>query len=86
MLCFSENAGISNGREFDTLGSLSVGCAAPARSELYIEGQTNLQKMLQYIPVTDEERAVTEGDIKVFESLCQRLADVPTPAGPTPVS
>ncbi|HEY9285342.1 MAG TPA: site-specific integrase [Pyrinomonadaceae bacterium] len=49
-----------------------------------IEGQANLQQMLQRIPLTDDERAAVEEGMEVFESLCQRLADVPTPAGPTP--
>lgn len=50
----------------------------------FIEGQANLQLMLQHIPLTDDERAAVEEGVEIFESLCQRLADVPTPAGPTP--
>lgn len=50
----------------------------------FIEGQANLQQMLQRIPLTDDERAAVEEGMELFESLCQRLADVPTPAGPTP--
>jgi len=50
----------------------------------FIEGQANLQQMLQHIPLTDEERAAVEEGVDLFESLCRRLADVPTPAGPTP--
>lgn len=48
-----------------------------------IEGQANLQQMLQRIPLTEDERAAVEEGVEMFESLCQRLADVPTPAGPT---
>ena len=50
----------------------------------FIEGQANLQQMLQRIPLTDDERAAVEEGMDMFESLCSRLADVPTPSGPTP--
>jgi hypothetical protein len=41
-------------------------------------------RMLERVDLTDEERAVLEGDRQVLTSLAERLADVPTPAGPTP--
>ena len=40
--------------------------------------------MLERVDLTDEERAVLEGDREVLTSLVNRLVDVPTPAGPTP--
>lgn len=40
--------------------------------------------MLQEIPLSEEERAAVEDGIEAMEKLCQQLADVPTPAGPTP--
>jgi hypothetical protein len=40
--------------------------------------------MLERVDLTDEERAVLEGDREVLTGLVDRLADVPTPAGPTP--
>jgi hypothetical protein len=49
-----------------------------------LEGKVNLQRMLQEIPLTEDERAAVEDGIKAMEKLCQHLADVPTPAGPTP--
>lgn len=49
----------------------------------FIEGQANLQLMLERIPLTEDERAAVEEGVEMFESLCQRLVDVPTPAGPT---
>jgi integrase len=49
-----------------------------------LEGKTNLQRMLQEIPLREEERAAIEDGIEAMEKLCQQLADVPTPAGPTP--
>ena len=50
----------------------------------FIEGQSNLMRMLQKIPLTEDERAAVEEGIDLFEKLCQKLADVLTPAGPTP--
>jgi integrase len=49
-----------------------------------LEGKANLQLMLQEIPLGEDERAAVEDGIAAMEKLCQRLADVPTPAGPTP--
>jgi integrase len=43
-----------------------------------------IDRMLERVDLTDEERAVLEGDRVVLTSLVDRLADVPTPAGPTP--
>ena len=49
-----------------------------------LESKTNLQRMLQEISLTEEERLAIEDGIEAFEQLCERLADVPTPAGLTP--
>lgn len=49
-----------------------------------LEGKANLLHMLQEIPLSDEERAAVEDGIEAMEKLRQQLADVPTPAGPTP--
>jgi integrase len=49
-----------------------------------LEAKGNLQRMLAEIQLTDDERnAVTDGATAV-DHLLERLADVPTPAGPTP--
>lgn len=50
----------------------------------FIEGQANLIRMIQSIPLTEDERAAVEEGIDLFERLCNKLADVPTPVGPTP--
>jgi len=50
----------------------------------FIEGQANLMQMAQRIPLTEDERAAVEEGIDLFERLCRKLADVPTPAGQTP--
>ncbi len=49
-----------------------------------LEGKTNLLHMLQEIPLSEEERSAVEDGVEAMEKLCQQLADVPTPAGPTP--
>lgn len=49
-----------------------------------LEGKANLLHMLQEIPLSEEERAAVEDGIEAMEQLCRQLADVPTPAGPTP--
>jgi integrase len=51
---------------------------------LVLEGRAHLQRMLQEIPLTEDERAAVEDGIGAMEKLCQQLAEVPTPAGPTP--
>lgn len=49
-----------------------------------IEAKGNLERMLQEIPLTEEEQfAVTEG-IEALTKLKEKLANVPTPSGQTP--
>jgi len=43
-----------------------------------------IDRMLETVDLTEDERAALEGDRKALEALAQRLADTPTPAGPTP--
>ncbi len=40
--------------------------------------------MLVEIPLTESERAAVEDGTAAVEQLIERLADTPTPAGPTP--
>ncbi len=49
-----------------------------------IEGKANLLHLKQEIPLTEEEIAAVDDGILLLEKLCKELADVPTPAGPTP--
>ncbi len=49
-----------------------------------LEAKGNLQQMLQKIPLTEDERKAVEEGVEFMEKLCNKLADVPTPAGPTP--
>jgi hypothetical protein len=48
------------------------------------EPKADLQLVLREIPLTDDERAAVEDGVAAVERLCARLAEVPTPAGPTP--
>jgi integrase len=43
-----------------------------------------IDRMIERVDLTDEERAVLEGDREVLSNFVCRLADVPTPGGQTP--
>jgi hypothetical protein len=49
-----------------------------------LEAKTNLERMIQEVPLREEERAAVEDGLVAVENLYARLLDVPTPAGPTP--
>ena len=49
-----------------------------------LEAKDNLQRMLTAIPLTDDERGAVDDGQAALDKLLERLADVPTPAGPTP--
>ena len=50
---------------------------------LLLEGKTHLLRLLQEIPLGDAEQAAVEDGVAAYENLLSKLADVPTPAGPT---
>lgn len=50
---------------------------------LLLEGKTHLGQLLQEIPLGEAEQAAVEDGVAAYENLLSRLADVPTPAGPT---
>ena len=52
--------------------------------EQIIEGNTNLLRMKQELPLTDEEVAAVDDGLAALETLQKKLTDVPTLAGPTP--
>jgi hypothetical protein len=63
------------------------GLAAPVRELarwLGRRGMPGVEQMLEQLDLTDEERQALEGDREALTGLAQRLADTPTPAGPTP--
>lgn len=49
-----------------------------------LEGKEHLLRLLQEIPLTDDERAAVEDGVDAFEHLLTTLADTPTPGGLTP--
>jgi integrase len=50
-----------------------------------LEGKKNLLRMRQEIPLSDAEVAAVDDGVSALDSLLNRLANVPTPAGPTPL-
>jgi integrase len=56
---------------------------ASTRAQL-LEARANLQRLRLAIPLTEGERAAVEDGTAAVEHLLERLADTPTPAGPTP--
>jgi len=54
-------------------------------SSALLEGKNNLLRMRQEIPLTDAEAAAVDDGVSALDSLLKRLANVPTPAGPTPL-
>ena len=49
-----------------------------------LEAKANLQKMRAMIPLTEDEQAAVDDGQAALDRLLGRLADTPTPAGPTP--
>jgi integrase len=49
-----------------------------------LEGKTNLLRMRQEIPLLESEIAAIDDGVGALDELLKRLADVPTPEGPTP--
>lgn len=56
----------------------------PSTQADLVEAKSNLQRMLAQIPLTDDERAAVEDGQAAVDQLLGRLADIRTPAGPTP--
>lgn len=54
-----------------------------SKSQL-LQAKSNLQRMLVSIPLTDDERAAIDDGQSALDNLLARLAEIPTPAGPTP--
>jgi integrase len=50
-----------------------------------LEVKAGIERMLEQLDLTDDEREALEGDRDAITALADKLADIPTPAGPTPV-
>jgi len=49
-----------------------------------LEGRANLLRMMQEIPLTDDEKLAVEDGIAALNRLSKKLADIPAPDGRTP--
>ena len=49
-----------------------------------VEGKANLRSRLEFVHLTEEEQLLVTEGIELHQELIEKLADVPTPAGPTP--
>jgi hypothetical protein len=56
----------------------------PPSQPRLLEATSNLLRLKQDTPLTDEETAAVDDRPGALDRLCAELADVPTPAGPTP--
>ena len=54
-----------------------------SRAQL-LEGKANLLRMRQEIPLNEAELAAVDDGVGALQKLLEQLADVATPAGPTP--
>ncbi|MGO8947923.1 MAG: tyrosine-type recombinase/integrase [Ktedonobacterales bacterium] len=52
--------------------------------EQLVDGKANLVRMLEFVALTEDEKLLVTEGIDLHQELIERLADVPTPAGPTP--
>ena len=52
---------------------------------ILVEGKNNLLRMRQEIPLGESEISALDDGVAALQSLLDRLANVPTPAGPTPI-
>lgn len=52
--------------------------------EQLVEGKANLVRMLEFVKLTEDEKLLVTEGIELHQTLIEQLADVPTPAGPTP--
>ena len=55
-----------------------------ATMEQLVEGKANLVRMLEFVHLTEDEKLLVTEGIELHQALIEKLADVPTPAGPTP--
>jgi integrase len=59
-------------------------CPKDALKDQLVEGQAHLVRMLEFVSLTEDEKLLVSEGIELHQALIERLADVPTPAGPTP--
>ncbi len=47
---------------------------------LWLQARDSLLKMLQEIPLSEDERAAVDGDVQALDRLLERLKEIPTPS------
>ena len=52
--------------------------------EQLVEGKANLVHMLEFVSLTEDEKALVTEGVELHQELIEKLANTPTPAGPTP--
>jgi len=57
--------------------------AKDSTAALQVEGKEHVLRLLQEIPLGEAEQAAVEDGVAAYEKLLLKLADIPTPAGPT---
>jgi integrase len=55
-----------------------------ATMDQLIEGKANLVRMLEFVSLTEDEKVLVTEGVELHQALIEKLADTPTPAGPTP--
>ena len=55
-------------------------CSVPKTSDRcwWLQTRDSLLKMLQKIPLSEEEKAAVDGDVQALDRLLERLKEVPT--------
>ncbi|MGE5768779.1 MAG: site-specific integrase, partial [Betaproteobacteria bacterium] len=56
----------------------------PSGRAQLLEAKADIDRRLALIPLTEAERMAVEQDQQALGKLLESLADIPTPAGPTP--
>ena len=59
-------------------------CRRGSSQAQLLQGKTNLLQLRQEMPLNDSELAAVDDGVAAMEKLLEQLADIPTPAGPTP--
>lgn len=66
------------------LACLKCPMYVPRDAGVRLEARAGVQRLLQEVPLTDEERAVTEGDVVAISRYVAERRDVPPPPVPGP--
>ena len=59
-------------------------CPKSSTMDQLIEGKAHLIHMLEFVALTEGEKVLVTEGITLHQDLIEKLADIPTPAGPTP--